>query len=119
MNQRGRKSTTALALSCDERTLAPLKAPAGLTQAERGGWVELVTSRPADHFGTQHVPIMVEYVRNVCRSHVVDEQLRAIEPEVLATDEGLRRYDSLAALAIKISNIIRALATAMRLTQQA
>lgn len=78
-----------------------------------------VNSKPADWFGLEHVPLLVEYCRMVCRGHVIDEQLRAFDAEWLATDEGLRRFERLMGIAAKSAGVIKALATAMRLSQQA
>lgn len=76
----------------------------------------MVNSRPADWFGSEHVPIMVEYARNVCRGHVIDEQIRAFDAEWLATDEGVKRYEKLSGIAVKTAGMIHRLATSMRLT---
>lgn len=120
MNQRGRKSAAALAVVTQDQTaVTPLMPPPGLSQAERGVWMLTVNSKPVDWFGIEHGPLLVEYVRHVCRSHVVDEQMKAFDAEWLATDEGLKRYEKLAGVATKIAGVIKALATSMRLTQHA
>ena len=62
---------------------------------------------------------MVEYVRHVCRGHVIDGQIRAIDSELLATEDGLRRYERLSGIATKTAGVIKALATSMRLTHAA
>jgi hypothetical protein len=118
MNQRGRKSAAALAVVPDQPGVPALAVPPGLTQAERNVWLATVNSQPADHFGIEHVPILVEYARHVCRSHVIDEQLKGFDPEWLATDEGVRRYEKLSGVAIKTAGMIQRLATTMRLTHQ-
>ena len=118
MNQRGRKSMAALAVVDGSAAISPIMAPAGLTQAELQVWLALVNSKSTDWFGTEHVPLMVEYVRHVCRGHVVDTQLRVFTDEWLATDEGLKRYKDLSGIATKTAAMIKTLATSMRLTQQ-
>jgi len=90
-----------------------------LTQGERGVWLATVNSKPADWFGTEHVPILIEYVRCVCRAQVVDGQLKAFDDAWLATDDGLARFEKLTSIATKTAGMINRLATAMRLTQQA
>jgi hypothetical protein len=118
MNQRGRKSAAALAV-VDEGSTVGISVPPGLTAAERVVWMTTVASKPGDWFGSEHVPILVEYVRCVCRAQVIDGQLRAFDAAWLATDEGLARFEKLTALAIKTAGMINRLATSMRLTQQA
>lgn len=121
MLQRGRKSAvSALAVvDGDVQRQSPIIAPAGLTDGERAVWLATVNSKPTDWFGSEHVPILVEYVRNVCRAHIIDEQLRAFDAEWLATDEGLKRYEKLSGIAVKTAGMVTRLATAMRLTHHA
>ena len=78
----------------------------------------MVNSKPADWFGLEHVPIMVEYVRHVCRGYVVAGQLEVFTNEWLATDEGLKRFKDLSGIANKTAAMVKTLATSMRLTQQ-
>ena len=61
---------------------------------------------------------MVDYVRHVCKADVIDAQLKIFEPQWLAADDGLKRYETLIRLSVKISGAIKALATSMRLTPQ-
>jgi hypothetical protein len=117
MNQRGRKSATALTVVDTGPGVSPLAIPPGLSQAERGVWLATVNSKPVDHFRSEHVPLLVEYVRHVCRGHVIDEQLRAFDKEWLATDEGIKRYEKLSGMANKTAGMINRLACSMRLTQ--
>lgn len=120
MNQRGRKSSAALAVVDDQdMSLARIMPPSGLSQAERQVWMALVNSKPADWFGIEHVPLMVEYARHVCRGHVVAGQLDAFTDEWLATDDGLRRFKDLSGIANKTASMVKTLATSMRLTHQA
>jgi hypothetical protein len=118
VNQRGRKSAAALAV-VDEACSAGISVPPGLTAGERVVWMTTVSSKPADWFGSEHVPILVEYVRCVCRAQVIDRQIKAFDDDWLATAEGLVRFEKLTAIAIKTAGMINRLATAMRLTQQA
>lgn len=95
---------------------AYLRPPATLTDAEREVWTATVDSKPASWFGTEHGPLLVEYVRNVCRASVIAEQMEAMRPEDLETDEGLRRYDRLQGMAIKTAGILHVLLRSMRMT---
>ena len=118
MMQRGRKSAAALAV-VDDGCRTGISVPPGLTAGERVVWMTTVTSKPPDWFGSEHGPMLVEYVRCVCRAQVLDAQLKAFDDAWLATSEGLQRYDKLTVLAIRTAAIMHKLATAMRLTQQA
>ena len=119
MNQRGRKSMASLAVVDGGLAgIAPIAAPPGLTDAERGVWQATVESKPADWFGSEHIPLMVEYVRQVCRGHVIDAQIKAFDEAWLATDEGLARFEKLTTLGTKTAGMIARLATNMRLTHQ-
>ena len=75
-----------------------------------------VNGKPSNFFRSDHVPILVEYVRAVCRGHVIDEQLRVFDAEWLATDDGLKRYERLSSLANQTAGTVLRLATSMRLT---
>ena len=97
----------------------PLSVPRDLTESEAEVWRGLVTSKPADYFGPEHIPVMVEYARAVCRGHVIDQQIRAFDPVALEDNEGLRRYDRLVGMSCKNALVVKTLATTMRITQQA
>ena len=117
MNQRGRKSSASL-VAVSGPGIAPLMVPPGLTEGERGVWLATVNSKPADWFGTEHIEMLVDYARNVCRGHVVDAQLKAFDPEWMATDNGLRRWALLVGTAAKLSGVTNTLMRSMRLTHQ-
>jgi hypothetical protein len=119
MNQRGRKSAAALAVVDEGPGLQPIMPPKDLTPAERGVWLEIVNNKPADWFGTEHGPMLVELVRHVCRGSVIDQQIRLFDPEWLKTDEGLRRYDRLVSMGAKVAGVVQTYMRSMRLTHQA
>jgi hypothetical protein len=118
MQQRGRQSSAALAI-VDESPTSALSVPSGLSQAERTVWLRTVNGRPGDYFGSEHVAMLVEYCRLVCRMDVIDQQVREFRPEWLADEEGLKRYDRLLSLAARLSGAAFNLARAMRLTHHA
>lgn len=119
MQQRGRKSTVALAVVSEGEAVPDrLGAPESLSDAERAIWVELVNSKPVGWFGDEHIPMMVEYARQVNRSRVIDGFMRDFRPEDGGSGEGLVRYERLVGLGLKITATIKVLATAMRLTHQ-
>jgi hypothetical protein len=115
VNQNGRKSAAALAVV---EHAATLPIPPGLSGGERAVWLRSVNGKPTDYFGSEHVAMLVEYCRLVCRLDVIDQQVREFKPEWLATDEGLKRYDRLVSMGSKLSGAMHILARDMRLTHQ-
>ena len=99
--------------------VSPLMPPPGLTDGERGVWLGIVNSKPADWFWMEHVPMLIDYSRQVCRGHVIDAQIKAFEPEWMTTDDGLKRYEKLIGMAAKLSGVQNTLLRSMRLTHQA
>jgi hypothetical protein len=116
MEQRGRKSAAGLAVVTKDEALA---VPSGLTAGERAVWLRTVCGRPSNYFGSEHVAMLVEYCRLVCRMDVIDQELREFQPEWMATDEGLKRYDRLIGMGVKLAGATFNLARAMRLTHHA
>ena len=98
-----------------------LQAPADLSEFQQAVWAATVNARPANWFGDEHLPILLQYVRHVESANDVQRQLSAYDFEYLADDdEGLklRRYECLLRLQALESNMINTLARAMRMTQQ-
>ena len=96
-----------------------LPVPTGLSLAERAVWLRSVNGKPSDYFGSEHVAMLVDYCRLVCRLDVIDQQLREFQPEWMATEDGLKRYEKLANLGARLSGAAHTLARGMRLTHQA
>ncbi len=78
----------------------------------------MVNSRPADWFGAEHSPLLLNYVRLLSMADKVSEQLAKFDPEWFEADSGPQRYKQLAATYVGITSAIKALAVTMRLTQQ-
>ena len=81
-------------------------------------WRTTVESKPADWFGIEHIPLMTEYVRAICRAHVIDARIKALDDADLDTPEGMARFERLIILGAKTAGMIARLATNMRLTHQ-
>jgi hypothetical protein len=114
--QPGRKSAASLAVvGVGISRLAP---PGTLSEGERGVWLGTVNSRPADWFGSEHIPLLVNYCRHSVRADILAAEMADFKPEWLAEPEGLKRYERLSKLARDESTIVNNLARAMRLTQQ-
>jgi hypothetical protein len=115
-----RRSAAALAVvEVDDAGVTRLGVPGVLSAAEKAVWVTTVHSKQSDWFGPEHIPMLIDYVRHIVKQDVIDAQIKAFDPEWLATDDGLRRYEKLITLAAKQSQIANTLARSMRLTHQA
>ncbi len=118
MKQRGRKSVAALAVAGAVELVPRLGPPSGLTQVERTRWLAIVNSRPADWFGDEHAPILLNYIRLLSTADKLAEQLAKFEPEWFEADAGPQRFAKLTSSYTNVVAGIKSLATAMRLTQQ-
>jgi hypothetical protein len=92
--------------------------PVELTDAQRGLWLVTVNSKPAEWFGDEHVPMLVEYVRHVSTADMLTKQIESFDPEWMKDDDGLRRMKNLTAMRAREAQCINTLARSMRLTQQ-
>jgi hypothetical protein len=111
MQQRGRKSSDSLSVV----RVAPterVSPPERLAPSEAAIWREIVSSKPADWFGSDNLPLLEHYCTMVAESQRVASQLRLVSPECL--DD----YERLISLQTKIGGQLASLATKMRLTQQ-
>lgn len=117
MQQRGRKSAASLAVvgATPIHRVAP---PEGLGTEQKAVFLSVVNSMPADWFGAEHLPLLVAYCRHVVTANVVAREIEAFQPEWMATDEGLERYEKLMKMAQRESASINGLARSMRLTHQ-
>jgi ElaB/YqjD/DUF883 family membrane-anchored ribosome-binding protein len=118
MGTRGRQSAAALTVAGQINGISRLAPPAGLTQAQRNVWLEVVNSKPADWFGTEHIAILKRYVQAVVTAEIIDQQLEAFDPAWLLEDDGLKRYEKLSAIRAREAGVINTYARSMRLTQQ-
>jgi hypothetical protein len=119
MAQRGRKSAAALAIAAPVYGLTRLPPPSALTAAQRGVWLAIVNSRPAEWFGPEHQALLTQYCRHKVNSDVLADRLEQFDPEWLGDDEGLKRYERLCSMMEKETRALNALSRAMRLSQQA
>lgn len=100
-------------------SLTRVSPPRDLTDTQRVIWLATVNSKPAEWFGDEHVPILVEYVRHIETANALTQQIEAFDPEWLKDDDGLKRYDKLTKMRAREAGVINTLARSMRLTQQA
>lgn len=113
-----RKSVAALAIASVAPGAVRLPPPATLTQAERGLWLAVVNSKPAEWFGPEHAPLLANYVRHSLAADVLTQQLHDFDPEWLKDDDGLKRYGRLLVMRERETRAASSLATRMRITQQ-
>lgn len=106
-----KKSTAALSV-LPVQPLARLSKPDGLTSAEAELWTAVVDSKPAEWFGEDSAPLLLEYVRCAAMTDCLDALVKAslIDPESDLND-ALKMRD-------RESKRLAALATKLRLTQQ-
>lgn len=118
MAQRGRKSAASLAVVAPGIGAPRALPPAGLTPAARVVWLETVNAKPAEWFGPEHIPILEAYCRHVVTARALADQIEEFDPEWLADEDGLKRYDRLLAMHVRETGRVNEFARAMRLTQQ-
>ena len=118
MAARGQKSAASLAVASPTSLSLRLAPPATLTAAQKSIWVSIVNAMPADWFGDEHSPMLVQLCRHKVTSDLIAQQQEAFDPEWLADDEGLKRFKVLAACQECETRAIVALERSMRLTQQ-
>lgn len=119
MTQPGRKSAASFSVVGGLSVITRAPPPAELTDDQRALWLATVNSKPAEWFGPEHIPLLLEYVRHVSTAAMLTEQIQAFDPEWMTTDAGLKRMKTLTAMRAREAQVINTLARSMRLTQQA
>jgi len=95
-----------------------LPPPHHLSEAERAVWLQLVNDQPADAFTQGHMPLLELYSRHVVNARVLAGQVARFDPEWLAEDDGLKRYDRLLAMSERETRAATAVARSLRITRQ-
>lgn len=99
-------------------TTTRVAPPSGLTPAQRGIWLATVNSKPAEWFGDEHVPMLVEYVRHVTTADMLTKEIESSDPKWMKSDEGMQRMKDLTAMRAREASCINVFARSMRLTHQ-
>jgi hypothetical protein len=109
-----RQSAASLAVvrNLPGKRVAP---PDGLTDAETELWQAVVDSKPAEWFGADSAPLVVEYVRAVGMCGVLDERLQSMLGDKHAAANDIKLILD---MRDKESRRACTLATKLRLTQQ-
>jgi hypothetical protein len=118
MEQRGIKSVAALATAVVHLPGRWPEPPKGMSEAQQGAWKAIVATKPADWFGPDTYPLLVEYIRAAEQADVLARELQEFDPEWLRDEDGLKRYDRLSKLQDAKAGSLARLATKMRLSQQ-
>lgn len=113
MSTRGRKSAASLAVVASNALPQRIEPPGYLSPAQAALWVDVVNTKPADWFGPDSAPILVEYVRAV-------ETCNQLAGPIAATMDGGNPKEIASILTVRDREAKRAadLATKLRLTQQ-
>src|SRR5690606_17171922 len=98
-----RKSTASLSV-LPVQPLSRLPAPAWLGEEDAALWSAVVDSKPADWFGADSAPLLVEYVRTKVSCDVLQAQVQAAlaggDPEEIKDALQLRDMESRRLLSI-------------------
>lgn len=120
MATRGRKSASSLTVAKINIGVAKrLNPPLHLNDAEMAIWSEVVNDQPANAFTATHSPMLEMYCRHVVNNKIIADELLNFERAWLASDDGLKRYDTLLRIAERESRAASSLATRLRITRQA
>jgi hypothetical protein len=117
---RGRKSASQLTVigAGGIETIARPQAPDGFSEEEAHEWTQIVNRMPADWFGRETIPLLVQYVRHVIRSRRLGEMIRNLENRRNSDDFDANLYMKLLRAEETQSRSLASLATKMRLPQQ-
>jgi hypothetical protein len=112
----GRRSRSELEMTgtvlVDVTRAMPPRPPAELTHDQSAVWRAAVGSMRGDWLSRGMHPVLIEYCRRVCRSHLIEQEIA----NTAAHD--LERLDKLLGMAERESKAVLALARALRLTPQ-
>lgn len=118
MKQSGRKSTAALA-AVTALPLRMLAVPADLSVEEAQVWATVSATKPGDWWDAGSLPLLAQYCRATVQAELVAGLVNAVGLAMLTDPDELSRYKELRKIQATLSGELSALATKMRLTQQA
>lgn len=118
MKQRGRKSTAKFSVISEITDSRPLP-PKELTSDQSEVWQRIVKAKPKDWFGADTFDMLCNYCRMTVNARNISEHIDDTNMDCLDDPDGFIRYERLVAMLDKQSRGAAALATKMRITQQA
>lgn len=89
--------------------------PAYLTPEQDTIWREVIASRAGDLIGPESYRLLVEYARAADLGNKIAAQLDAFDPDWIADDDGLKRWDRLQMMAARNQGVLSTLATKLRI----
>lgn len=119
MGVRGPKSGAEMAAAPYTPEAERPEPPQALGEAEADVWKSVVGSMPADWFGPETHPILVDYCRHAVRAELLAEALEERDEFTFKHDSKLDRYAKLVKLADTETRAMLSCARSMRITQQA
>ena len=118
MDQRGRKSTAALATVTKLSQGKRLAPPAHLSAEERAIWRETVDNRPWDWFGPEQVPLLEAYCRHLAYASCIGRALKKMTVTGLLDKDQVQHHAKLLVMHGRETKAATLLAGQMRLTNQ-
>ena len=116
MGTRGRKSAAELTVASPAQTIRRPDAPLDLTPEESDVWHQTVEAMPADWFPAETWPLL----RQWCRHTVTARRVAQLADAECARDElDIATLDKLQQMQARETAALKAMAAAMRLSQQA
>src|SRR3954468_15165080 len=118
MEKRGRQSAAALAVTMPAAVEIVNRQlpPDDLADDEAGVWMAVVNTFPADWFTPATAPVLAQYCRHVIHARRLGDWLQRATSD---PDLSAKAYDRLLKMQERESRAIAALATKMRISQQA
>jgi hypothetical protein len=112
MGVRGRKSGASLSVAVTNLPGQRPEPPKELTAEQAAEWRAVVGRMPADWFTRETHPLLVQFVRHVCRSREVEAVLAEFDVR-----SDVEAFDRWTRIAEREGRALSNLATKMRLTQ--
>src|SRR5262245_55364332 len=118
MGVRGRKSGEQLTVLPKQplEAVERQRAPHDLTDEETEIWAAVINSQPADWFSPANIPLLSQYCRHVIQAKRIAE---LVEKATADPNLSIQDYDRLLKMAEPETRAIAALASRMRICQQA
>lgn len=121
MKQRGRKSAEAHLATVE--TIPRQPPPQDLSAFEAQLWMAVTSTKPADWFQADTLPLLRSYVRHCAHAAKIDQEMDELLDKRFTEQVGEApagaKFESLAKMRERETKQITALARSMRLTQQA
>lgn len=116
MKQRGRKSAAQLSVAAVTDLTQIPPPPEHITEVQGEVWRMVMASDAGTMIHTEAYPVLVEYCRSIEKADMLAKQIEKFDPNWIADDEGLRRYDKLLSMQDRLSRTITSLGVKLRIT---